>query len=160
MGGLLAIAAAIFLTRRCLTRHRSRPEAGFVIDRSAADEVVPFVEQGGAAGAGVLSEKGRATGSSHAMLSGVGQSEAIEAADTASGVATAGTAGPSSRRAVHEEDAEDAAVDVLPPMYKETWAARRTNAELQDGVAGVSRVEQGRRAQDNAPPSFPPDRKA
>lgn len=39
--GLLAIAAAVYLTRRCLTQHRSAPEPGFEVDTSNLEEVEP-----------------------------------------------------------------------------------------------------------------------
>lgn len=41
-------------------------------------------------------------------------------------------AGPTSRRAIHEQDAEDATVDILPPVYREAWAARHSHGDLSD----------------------------
>ncbi|EJT50235.1 hypothetical protein A1Q1_00536 [Trichosporon asahii var. asahii CBS 2479] len=53
--------------------------------------------------------------------------------------------GPSQRRAVHEEDAED--IDVLPPMYREAWGERH-QMQLQEGASGVARDANGSRAVD------------
>lgn len=58
------------------------------------------------------------------------------------------SAGPSGRRAIQEEDAEDAELDVVPPAYREAWAERH-QMQLHDGAVGVTRVEEGRRAVDS-----------
>lgn len=64
-------------------------------------------------------------GSSQPLLGNMGPTKADKAAAASPGLVGNAEAEPLSRRAVHEEDAEDSAVDVLPPVYKEAWAERR-----------------------------------
>lgn len=64
-------------------------------------------------------------------------------------------AGTSPGRAVHDEDVENPAVDMLSPVYRVSWSERRLPYEHQVGAAGVGRVEDGQCAQDSGPHLFP-----
>lgn len=162
MLGLLAIAAAVYLTRRCLTQHRSAPEPGFEVDTSNLDEVEPFVSPTmmstpllsppgtGAVGA---AEEWRNT-KSHLRqsllrpFSATGDASTPVHRPTADGGAspspeTSASASARPSAVVHEEDAEDAELGlVLPPMYREAWAQRRS-MEPRDGAVGVTRAKEG-----------------
>lgn len=174
VGCLLAVAVAVFLTRSYLTKHRSKPEKGFVVDRPGSGEIVPFVQQPGAS-AGVTFRKGGASANNPSLLirwrdiehertdrigddsisttrSGSSQPllSTTPTSDVEEGVAISGDdsnaeAGPSSRRAVQEEDNEDASIDGLPPLYRESWDQHRRRQDLHSGSSGVRLVEECRR---------------
>lgn len=236
VGGLLAIAATVFVTRRCLVRHRTKPDPGFEVDEaSEPGEVEPYVEQyilppvteaHGASGTGseaprkgnghaseppvasveqdhlpprdslftedpmsILADPGSPpprpdlqaasvaddpisvlaaagstlprTGTRAAPVpearpgSLVRQTKMAALAALTAGMSAPGAAGASAdqptRRAIHEEDAEDAehaAVDILPPVYREAWAQRHSQRDLLEYAA----VGEGSIAQDSAPP--------
>lgn len=163
----------MFLTRRCLTHHRTKAEPGFEVDYNAsADEVTPFI-------GGFLSRVRHSTRVSHKNIGqpAVTQTEVTQSGSSSHRVQPTGNrnrsrtkhhsddinatvspdVAPASSssdvpqaRVVHDEDAEDAALEVLPPMYSEEWTRRRTNMVLQDGASRVTRVEDGQRAADGS----------
>lgn len=161
--GLLAIAAAVYLTRWCLVRHRSAPpDPGFQVDSSLnPNEIVPFMVP---ASASRQAEERRDTksrllrphrflpsfigGASMRQMHRSTMDELLVHQQNPSAGSSPASSGPSA--VVHEEDAEDVELGrVLPPMYREAWAERRS-LELRDGTTAVNREEKGHRAEDHA----------
>lgn len=142
--GLLAIAAAVYLTRRCLTQHRNTPpDPGFEVDTALSpNEVEPFM----ATVAPPMERRDTKTLLRGARLrilpsslGGGGASMRKLHRSTMDEL----TRQPVHARpfnfgpVVHEEDAEDVELaQILPPMYREAWAERRPT-ELRDRTTGV-----------------------
>lgn len=134
----------MYLTRRCLVRHRTNPEPGFEVDRGDLNEITPFL-------GGFLSRVGRSTrtpGKNNVQLANV-QTAQNDSGPLSQRPTAASNPNPETR-VVHDQDAEDAALEVLPPMYSEAWGQRRSNAQVQDASSRVVRREKGRRAEEGA----------
>lgn len=148
---LLAIGAAIILTRRCLVGHRTRPDPGFEVDEGDhTSEIAPFL-------GGFVS---RVRHSTRVSSKNIGQPAIIQPAAANSNppsqdLVLSDAAGPAfalptapEARVVHDQDAEDAALEVLPPMYSEAWARHRTSMALQHGASSVTGAGQESRAEE------------
>lgn len=178
VGGLLAIVATAWLTRRYLLRHRARPEPGFEIDDNVtSDQIEPFSNSDNTAPATTsdLNASGKTNSvaptpelyeesSTRGDRASTSKIDARTVTTTLSQppdqlkpqpthppttpVAPGGDGSGSVRRRAVHE--EDAEdFDVLPPMYREAWAERH-QMQLQDGSAAVTRAEAGGRANDGA----------
>lgn len=162
--GVLAVAAAVYLTRRCLVRHRSAPpDPGFEVDTPTnPNEIVPFMAPAHGPPAQPLQRRDtksrllRPHSFLPSFLTGGASMRKVHRStmDDLLSPRSASGAGPSAAfvgpsGVIHEEDAEDVELgQVLPPMYREAWAERRS-MELRDGAAGVTRDEKGHRAEDH-----------
>lgn len=161
---------------RYIKRHRSRPEPGFEVDGSHPGEVEPFPVPSSGHNEADAAQAPLEPGNESSTPPGASESQSLApvasaplpgkpAVDSRAPL-LASAAGDNSddepgprpqRRAVHEEDAEDAELDVLPPVYREAWAARRSQTQLQDASA-VTRAEKGNRAQDGAAQARPDEK--
>lgn len=170
VGALLLIAVAVFVTRRYLRRHRQEPDPGFQVDSLSPDmaEVEPFVSTAvptditdTSTSAGPTKDASLPIPSlPHAMVNSTSTTSLVIANPASSGEASSSKptrtedsgysadlltpsidvhAAPA--RVVHEADAEDDVLEVLPPMYREAWGERHTR-NLLDGSVAVNREEE------------------
>lgn len=173
IGALLLIAVAVFATRRYLRRHRQEPDPGFQVDSLSPDmaEVEPFVSTPSptnitdtSTSADPSKDVSLPTPSlPHAMVNSTSTTSLVIANPTSShetssskptrtensgypaDLLTPSTDAHATRgRVVHEADAEDDVLEVLPPMYREAWGERHTR-NLLDGSVAVNREEERKR---------------